>query len=117
MTRSNMNIVLSNGKKVFGVADSSSNPEQGYIVENLILPLLNANDAEKETTLLEEHLTMREKRCNSTYRYDIDLRTKSVKFFGEDYNYKTNRFIKGKDLTERFTNYLIEIKQPLPLVL
>ncbi len=35
MTRSNIHITLSNGKKLKCVADSSSAPEQGYIVEDL----------------------------------------------------------------------------------
>lgn len=35
MTRSNLHIKLSNGKSLICVADSSSAPEQGYIVERL----------------------------------------------------------------------------------
>ena len=110
MTRSNINIILSNGKKIFGVADSSSAPEQGYIVENFILPLLNLNNSEKEKEIINKYLTVGEKRINSTYRYDINLQTKEVKFFEEDYNYKTDRFIKGKDVSFRYTDYVSSLK-------
>jgi hypothetical protein len=48
MTRSNLHIKLSNGKSIICVADSSSAPEQGYIVEQILLPLLSFNDSEQE---------------------------------------------------------------------
>lgn len=81
MTRSNLHIKLSNGKSIICVADSSSAPEQGYIVEHLLLPLLSLDDIEKEMYLLSEHCTMDERRINADYRYTIDLTTKEVKFF------------------------------------
>lgn len=55
MTRSNLHILLTNGKKIRCVADSSSAPEQGCIVEKLILPLLRYKNAEKELELIREH--------------------------------------------------------------
>ncbi len=106
MTRSNLHITLSTGKKLICVADSSSAPEQGYIVERLILPLLALNDPSAELELLNEHCTMDERRCNAYYRYYIDLRNKSVKFFEENFSYKTERFKRGADLTVRYTNYV-----------
>lgn len=106
MTRANLHIKLSNGKNIICVADSSSAPEQGYIVEYLLLPLLELEDAEKELALLSEHCTMDDRRSNATYRYTIDLTTKEVKFFEEHYNYSKDNFRKGKDVTERYSNYL-----------
>ena len=73
MTRSNIRITLSNGRILKCVADSSSVPEQGYIVENLILPLLASADSTAELKLLTEHCTMDEQRGNADYRYHIDL--------------------------------------------
>ena len=106
MTRSNLYIALSDGKKLKCVADSSSAPEQGYMVEEVILPLLSYNDAEKELALLREHCCMDELRVNATYRYIIDLKTKAVSFFEEHYNYDTGTFRKGKDSTDRYIDYL-----------
>lgn len=106
MTRSNLHIKLSNGKSLICVADSSSAPEQGYIVEQLLLPLLSLDDSEKELTLLTTHCTMDERRINATYRYYIDLITKDVKFFEEGFNYTKNSFRKGKDVTERYYDYI-----------
>ena len=112
MTRSNLHIKLSNGKNIICVADSSSSPEQGYIVEYLLLPLLSLDDSEREMALLSEHCTMDERRTNATYRYDIDLRTKDVRFFEEEYNYEKGTFRKGKEITERYDTYLeFNIKQ------
>lgn len=110
MTRSNLYITLSNGEAVICVADSSSSPEQGYIVENLLLPLLSLNNAKAERTLLEEHCTMDELRANATYRYEINLQTKTVGFFDEIYFYKTDIFRKGENLTRRYTAYLSSIE-------
>ncbi|MFD0764539.1 penicillin-binding protein [Mucilaginibacter lutimaris] len=110
MTRSNLHIILTNGKKTKCVADSSSAPEQGYIVENLILPLLRLSDPEKELILIREHCTMNEQRINATYRYEINLITKRVSFFEEDFNSGEDRFIRGEDITERYDAYLNAIK-------
>ena len=106
MTRSNIHIKLSNGKIEDCVADSSSAPEQGFIVESLILPLLALNDAEKELEMLNEHCTMNEKRANAVYRYIINLQTKSVHFFEENYDYQNDKFHTGSDLTHRYFAYL-----------
>lgn len=106
MTRSNLHITLSNGKKITCVADSSSAPEQGYIVERLISPLLALSDATAELELLQEHCTMAERRCNACYRYYIDLQRKSVQMFEENFNYVTERFRRGANLTARYNNYV-----------
>ncbi|MGN6214525.1 hypothetical protein [Parafilimonas sp.] len=106
MTRSNLHIKLSNGKSIICVADSSSAPEQGYIVEALLLPLLSLNNSEQELNLLREHCTMNERRVNATYRYTINLITKVVKFFEEHYNYSRDSFKIGKDITQRYDDYL-----------
>jgi hypothetical protein len=108
MTRSNLYITLSNGKKLQCVAESSSAPEQGYIVEQLLIPLLSFDNAEKELALLQEHCTMDELRTNATYRYLIDLQRKEVLFYEENYFYKTDTFKKGKNITHRYTNYHTE---------
>lgn len=106
MTRSNLHIELSNGTSLICVADSSSAPEQGYIVEALILPLLSMNDSEQELLLLQEHCSMDDRRTNATYRYTISLITKEVKFFEEHYNYGKDTFRKGKDITQRYEDYV-----------
>lgn len=106
MTRSNLHIKLSNGKFIICVADSSSAPEQGYIVETLFLPLLSLNNSEQELLLLSEYCTMDERRCNAMYRYIIDLTTKEVRFFEEHYSYTKDTFRKGKDITQRYSDYL-----------
>jgi hypothetical protein len=108
MTRSNLYITLSNGKKLQCVADSSSAPEHGYIVEELFIPLLTLNDAEKELALLKEHCCMDELRANATYRYTIDLNRKIVCFYDEHYDYQKDTFKKGKNLTRRYTDYHTE---------
>lgn len=106
MTRSNLHIELSNGTSIICVADSSSAPEQGYIVESVILTLLSMNDSEQELQLLQEHCTMNDRRTNATYRYTINLITKEVKFFEEHYDYFKDTFRKGKDITQRYEDYL-----------
>src|SRR5277367_682669 len=106
MTRSNLHIKLSNGNNISCVADSSSAPEQGYFVEQVIEPLLALNDPEKELRLIEEHCTMNEQRVNATYRYIINLQTKTVHFFEENYDYKTDKFFAGENLTDRYRDYL-----------
>lgn len=110
MTRSNIYITLTDGKTCFFVADSSSAPEQGYIVENLIIPLLNANDAAKELKIIKASGdSFMEKRTNATYRYIINLQSKTVSFYDENYSGKNDRFIRGKDLTsERYIPYITE---------
>jgi hypothetical protein len=116
MTRSNLHIKLSNGKNLICVAESSSAPEQGYIVEQLLLPLLACDDAVKEMALLTEHCTMNERRINATYRYFINLQTHTVHFFEENYNYKNNTFYTGNDLTDRYRDYVesLNISKPKP---
>lgn len=106
MTRSNLDIKLSNGKTVICVADSSSAPEHGYIVEMLLLPLLSLDDGEQELLLLKEHCTMDERRVNADYRYTIDLITKEVRLFEEHYSYSSDTFRKGEELTQRYDDYL-----------
>ena len=56
--------------------------------------------------MLKEHCTMDERRANADYRYTIDLTTKEVKFFEEHYSYTKDTFRKGKDITERYDEYL-----------
>lgn len=113
MTRSNVYITLSNGKKFHFVIDGSSAPEQGYIVEKFLDPLLAINDGPKELMFIHEHSdSINELRTNASYRYIIDLRKKTVKFYEENYNYKTDKFQRGKDLTEeRFIPYIKTLKQ------
>lgn len=107
MTRSNVYITLTGGKKLFFVLDSST-PEQKYIVEKFINPLLGLSDPVKEMEWIEAFSdSINELRTNATYRYVIDLQTKTVQFFQEHYNYKTDKFRKGKDLTEeRYLPYV-----------
>jgi hypothetical protein len=105
MTRSNLYVTLSEGKKLKCVADSSSAPEQGYIVEDVILPLLSYNDAEKELALLREHCCMDELRINATYRYIVDLQAKTISFFEEHFNDHTGKFKIGEDITYRYLDY------------
>jgi hypothetical protein len=110
MTRAIIHITLSDGTKIKCVADSSSAPEQGYIVEELILPLLSFNNGNEELRLLKEHCTMGEQRINADYRYLIDLKAKRVSMFEEHYFYKTGKFLKGPDITDRYDQYLIMLK-------
>jgi hypothetical protein len=107
MTRSNLYITLSNGNNIIAVADSSSAPEQGYIVEQFLLPLLSLSDTQKELEFLEENATMNELRVNATYCYTINLIKKAVRFYEENYQAKTDTFSKGKDLTQRYVDYLL----------
>lgn len=106
MTRSNLHITLSNGQRIICVADSSSAPEQGYIVGQVLIPLLNFNNHVQELDLLKKHCTMDERRANATYRYYINLITKEVTMFEEHFNYTSEKFRKGKDITERYTSYI-----------
>jgi hypothetical protein len=106
MTRSNLHIILTNGKKIKCVADSSSAPEQGYIVEELILPLLKTGDAIQELKLIRQHCTMNEQRSNADYRYEINLITRRVSFFEERYDSGKDRFDRGEDITDRYEIYL-----------
>ena len=110
MTRSNLHIILTNGTKIRCVADSSSAPEQGYIVEELILPLLKLTDALAELTLIREHCTMNEQRSNADYRYEINLITKRVSFFEERYDSGRDTFDRGEDITDRYEAYLYMIR-------
>jgi hypothetical protein len=110
MTRSNLYIILSNGDAITCVADSSSAPEQGYIVENLILPLLCCSNAENELALLKAHCTLNELRVNADYRYEIDLQKETVAFYDEMYFFKTGVFRKGENLTRRYIAYLKKIQ-------
>ena len=110
MTRSNLYITLSNGEKITAIADSSSAPEQGYIVENLIIPLLSFSNTENELALLKEHCTLNEQRVNADYRYEIDLQKETVAFYDEMYFFKTGVFRKGENLTRRYIAYLEKIQ-------
>ena len=110
MTRANLHIILTNGKKIKCVADSSSAPEQCYIVEQLILPILKLNNADKELLLLQQHCTMGEQRVNATYRYEISLLRKRVSLFEENYDFGKDKFERGEDITERYDQYLVMIK-------
>jgi DNA-binding Lrp family transcriptional regulator len=110
MTRSNLYITLSNGDAINCVADSSSTPEQGYIVENLIIPLLSYSNAENELALLKEHCILNELRINADYRYEINLRKETVAFYDEMYFFKTGVFRKGENLTRRYISYLEKIQ-------
>jgi hypothetical protein len=110
MTRSNIHITLSNGKKLQCIADSSSAPEQGHIVEELIQPLFALDNGTAELRLLTEYCTMGEQRSNATYRYIINLQTKAVAFFEEHYDFGKGTFSKGEDLTQRYNDYLYMIK-------
>ncbi len=111
MTRSNLHITLSNGKQIICVADSSSGPEQGYIVEQLFMPLLNFNNSHSEMELLKKHCTMDERRANADYRYYINLITKKVTMFNEHFNDTSEKFRKGKDITDRYTSYIEKLDQ------
>lgn len=110
MTRSNLHITLTGGKQIICVADSSSAPEQGYIVEQVLIPLLNFDDRDQELELLKNHCTMDDRRTNATYRYEINLMTKKVSMYEENYNFRAERFYKGKDLTERYSSYVENLK-------
>ena len=110
MTRSNLYITLSNGEKITAIADSSSAPEQGYIVENLIIPLLSFSNTENELALLQEHCILNEQRVNADYRYEIDLQKETVSFYDEMYFFKTGVFRKGENLTRRYIAYLEKIQ-------
>ncbi len=106
MTRSNLYVTLSDGDQLVCVADSSSAPEQGFIVETLILPLLGMNDPKKERALLAKYCAMDEQRVNATYRYALNLPKKRVRFFEENYHYPTDTFRPGKELTGRYITFL-----------
>ena len=110
MTRSNFYIKLSNGENITAVADSSSAPEQGYIVENLIIPLLSFSSTENEPALLQVHCTLNEQRVNADYRYEIDMKKETVAFYDEMYFFKTGVFRKGENLTRRYIAYLEKIQ-------
>jgi hypothetical protein len=110
MTRSNLHITLSNGELLKCVADSSSAPEQGYIVEHLLLPLLSLKNADKELTLVKEHCTMDEQRSNATYRYEIDLPAQKITLYEENYIAAKDAFKRGLDLTGRYISYLKKIE-------
>jgi len=106
MTRSNMHIRLTNGNIIQCVADSSSAPEQGWIVETLIIPLLALNDGEKELALITEWCTMNEQRVNAVYRYIISLSSKTVHLFEENYSYSEDKFYLGDNITHRYDAYI-----------
>ncbi|WON94325.1 MULTISPECIES: penicillin-binding protein [unclassified Sphingobacterium] len=106
MTRSNLHITLSDGQQIICVADSTSAPEQGYIVEEVFMLLMKLDDSSKELSFLKKHCTMDERRANATYRYYINLITKEVTMFEEHFSYTSEKFRKGKDITQRYTNYV-----------
>lgn len=106
MTRSNLRITLSDGQQIICVADSTSAPEQGYIVEEVFMPLMNLENSRKELSFIKKHCTMDERRANATYRYYVNLITKEVTMFEEHFSYTSEKFRKGKDITQRYTNYV-----------
>jgi len=110
MTRSNLHITLSDSEMLKCVADSSSAPEKGYIVEELILPLLALHDPDEELELIREHCTMDEQRINADYRWEIDLQIRHIRFYDEAYQASKDAFKKGLDLTGRYLSYLKKIK-------
>jgi hypothetical protein len=110
MTRSNLHITLSNGEYIRCVADSSSAPEQGYIVESLLLPLLALRNPAQESALIRAHCTMDEQRSNADYRYEIDLPARKISFYEENYLPAKDSFKKGLDLTGRYISYLKKIE-------
>ncbi len=110
MTRSNLHIKLSNGSHIYCVCDSSSAPEQGYFVEKLLFPLLALNDSDRETAFLTDLCAMYEHRANATYRYIINLQTKAVHFFEENYDYGKDKFYLGENLTDRLLDYIESIE-------
>lgn len=105
MTRSNLYITLSDGTPFNCVCDSSSAPEQGYIMESVLWPLLDLKDPEKEVALLTEHCTLDELRINASYRYHINLQTNEISFHEEVYNFQFDTFKKGRNLTDRLVAY------------
>jgi hypothetical protein len=113
MTRSNLHITLSNGHRIQCVADGSSAPEQGYIVEYLILPLLGKLNVEAELQLIRAHCTMDEQRVNAEYRYLVDLPERRITLYEEEYNFHKGSFKKGLDLTGRYLSYLKKMETDL----
>lgn len=109
MTRSNLYIILTDGRHINCVAESSSAPEQGYFIESVFIPLLHFKDAEKEIALLTEHCTMDELRTNASYRYHFDLQKSQFSFHEEVYNLQFDTFKAGRNLTGRITAYLDKI--------
>jgi hypothetical protein len=109
MKRSNLYITLSDGSKLFAVADSKSAPEQGYIVEQLLQPLLAINNATKEKELLKEHCCINQLRPNARYDYFIDLQLKEVRFYAVKFDCKSDIFIVLNDLTDSYHAYLKKI--------
>ncbi|MDB5143432.1 MAG: penicillin-binding protein [Mucilaginibacter sp.] len=110
MTRSNLYIILSDGRSFDCVAESSSAPEQGYFVETLLIPLLNLKNTEKEINLLTEHCTLGELRTNASYRYHLNLQKGEFSFHEEVYNFQFDTFKKGRNLTGRVIAYLDKIQ-------
>lgn len=110
MTRSNLHITLTDGEFLKCVADSSSAPEQGYFVEDVILPLLALRDPDEELELIRAHCTMDEQRVNADYRWEIDLQSRCIRFYEENYHEAKDSFRKGLDLTGRYLSYLKKIE-------
>jgi len=110
MTRSNLHITLSNGETLKCVADNSSAPEQGYMVEELILPLLALHDPDEELELIREQCMMVEQRINADYRWEIDLQNRQICFYEEAYQTSKGTFKKGLNLTGRYLSYLKKIE-------
>ncbi|WP_207515980.1 penicillin-binding protein [Longitalea luteola] len=114
MTRSNVYIKLTGGRKLLFVLGSTSSPGQRFIVEKFLTPLLALNDPSKELEWIEtfaDHVN--ELHTDASYRYVIDLEKKTVRFYEEHYNHKTGTFWKGKDLTEeRYLPYVRSLNPP-----
>jgi|GEM_PF-1564290 len=109
MRPTNLLITLSNGKSIIYVAEYSTRPENGYFVQNVLLPLMLLNDSEEEISFLNKHCTLSERRINAMYRYQINLAIKKVKVFEEIYNSYCNIFL-GNEITKRYLKYLTTLK-------
>lgn len=110
MTRLNSYITPTIGDTVICASDSSSAAGQGYRVESLLLPRLSLSEADGERARFNGHCSMNELRCTATSRYQINLQNKTIAFFDQIYSCTTAAFRKGKDLTQRYTAYLLLIK-------
>lgn len=51
-------------------------------------------------------VTYLRRRVNAEYRNTIDLTTKEIKLFEEHYSYTKDHFRKGRDITERYDEYV-----------
>lgn len=91
---------------MYALPTAAAHPNRAISLKGFFLPLLSLDNSEQELLMLKEYCTMDERRINAYYRYLIDLTTKEVKFFEEHYSYTNDTFRKGKDITERYYEYL-----------